>query len=136
MSDHIGRCKKKLDTELRQFFPSRYSDGGNVNIFSELKRETIAIHQSIIADFEERYEDRNKLEKVIRSIEDYILSRNPPRNFIDNSSDNSLIQMDLSFGKLCASLEEAGIKEPKNLTVFDFNTKLDYFQEKAKRAEK
>ena len=44
-----------------------------------------------------------------------------------------MLQMDLSFAKLCTSLEEAGIANPRLLSVFDFNVKINYFEEKNKK---
>ena len=85
----------------------------------------------IVADFEGG--DSEKYEKVVRSIDDHLMSMNEPGNFADGSSENVMLQMDLSFERLCTSIEEAGIKEPKKLTVFEFNSKLDYFEAKAKK---
>jgi len=64
-------------------------------------------------------------------IDSHILSINPPGNFSADSS--MLYDMDLSFGKLCAGMEESGISNPKKLSVFDFNAKLDYLEEKNKK---
>ncbi len=41
--------------------------------------------------------------------------------------------MDLSFARICTVMEESGIKDPKKLTVFEFNAKLDFLQQKNKQ---
>lgn len=51
-----------------------------------------------------------------------------------SSEANLFLQMDLSFSRLCTSMEEAGVQNPNKLTVFDFNVRLDYFEEKNKKA--
>lgn len=84
----------------------------------------------IIADFEKDEDQKEVQSKLIRSIDDYVMSLNAPKIFDSNSEDNALVAMDLSFEKLCTSMEEAGISTPKKLTVFEFNGKLDYFESK------
>lgn len=69
-------------------------------------------------------------EALIRSVDSYVISINTPKIFSNESEDNVLRGMDLSFENLCASMEEAGINNPKGLSVFEFNSKLDYFESK------
>lgn len=89
--------------------------------------------ESIVADSKKDYEERDKKEKVCQNIDEYILSINPPNDFRANSDENVVRGMELSFEKLCASMEEAGIKSPKNLTTFEFYSRLDFFQDKKKK---
>ena len=61
-----------------------------------------------------------------------MLSINSPKVFANESDDNILRAMDLAFQKLVTSMEEVGINKPNKLTVFEFNSKLDYFETKNK----
>lgn len=87
---------------------------------------------SIIADFNGKKEDSDRHKKVVESIDDYLLSLNPPNDFSANSPNNIIRDMELSFEKLCASMEEAGINSPKTLTVFEFYSRIDFFESKKK----
>ena len=39
-------------------------------------------------------------------------------------------KIDDSFHKLCASMEANGVQNPKNLTYYEFNSKISYFEER------
>lgn len=41
--------------------------------------------------------------------------------------------MDLEFETLCAALESNGVLNPKKLSVFEFNAKIDYFEKKTSK---
>jgi len=79
-------------------------------------------------------EETSKQTTIISSIDSYLTSLNTPNNFSISSDENVMLQMDLSFAKLCTSLEEAGIASPRLLSVFDFNVKINYFEEKNKKS--
>lgn len=136
MRDYYKRNKKKLNTELRLYFPRRHSDSRGANVLSELKRQTLSILDKVLADHEGREEDSINYEKTVRSIDDYLISRNPPGNFLDSSSENEIIRMDIAFQKVCTSMEEVGVKDPAKLTVFEFESKVDYYEDKAKKLKK
>ena len=90
----------------------------------------------VIALSEGGEEEAKKQDSVIRSIEGYVLSINSPKSFSNESEDNILRTTDLAFENLVTSMEEAGINAPKGLTVFEFNSKLDYFEKKNKQNAK
>ena len=88
----------------------------------------------ILADVEGNQEAVGKNEEIIRGINDYLISINPPSDF---SHKNSAVDaMDISFGKLCAHLEDAGVANAKNLSIYEFHIRMDFFDEKARRAKK
>lgn len=62
-----------------------------------------------------------------------MISLNPPKDFKFNNPENHLNQLDDSFESLCASMEEAGIKDPEKLTVFKFKKRIQYFKAKAQK---
>lgn len=59
----------------------------------------------------------------------------PPKIFNPSNPNNEITKMDLEFENICASLENEGIQNPKYLTVFEFNAKLQYFEKKYKKSE-
>jgi hypothetical protein len=116
---------------LESFFPDSHNGYGNANILSELKRESLNILKKIKLQHEGNNEEAEKLQKTIDNIQNYINSINPPRDF-SNTSNNVIKNIDKSFEKVCTSLEELGINNPKGLTLFEFKSKIEYFKNKNK----
>ena len=99
---------------------------------SELKRQNKSIIESIKADHEGRDSDRDNYDRIISNIDSYLLSLNEPKDFRESSEDNAVRNYELSHGRLVASMEESGVINPNQLTVFEFETRLDYLQSKKK----
>ena len=78
-----------------------------------------------------------KHKKKIDQVEKYLLQSSAPYNFNTGDPDNMPItkEMDLSFEKAIAAMEEAGFKNPKDLTVFEWNVRIDYMKESRKQSE-
>lgn len=60
---------------------------------------------------------------------DYISSVLTPKIFDHMVANNIVDQIDKSFIRLCTSLESNGISNPKLLPYYEFNAKIDYFEE-------
>lgn len=86
-----------------------------------------------MADIEGREEDKKKYEGIVSSIDEYFIAMRPPQDFSAKSANNAVNQIDLSFSKLCASLEDAGVQNPRDLSVYDFNVRLDFYYDKNKK---
>jgi len=70
---------------------------------------------------------------VCEQIDKYLTAINPPRDFNQSNHESILNEIDLSFERLCSSLEEAGVQQPKKMSVFEFNQRVDYYKEKHKK---
>ncbi len=55
---------------------------------------------------------------------------NRPKDFRVANADNILKDMDIAFEDVCAAMEEAGVNNPKKLSVFEFNQRIEYFNKK------
>lgn len=88
----------------------------------------------IISDFEGNQEDKEKYEKVVRSIDEYLIQLNRPKDFKLDNPENVLNNLDISFENLIAVLEESNVSNPKNLTVFEFYQRLQYYESKKSSA--
>ena len=132
---HYGN-QGKVIRRLEQSFPNRFSTAGQTNVFAEIKKQNNAIISSIIADFEQDQEKKLSSDKVVDEVNQYLISLNEPKDFGSRSTNNAVRYVELSFEKLCTSMEEAGINNPKGLTVFEFYAKLDYFEDKKKQIKK
>lgn len=133
MQRNHRRFKKKVNSELQSYFPHRFDKNRGANALSELKAQTLALINSIKADHEGDKEEKEKNDKIVASIEDFILSMVPPNSFKEDDTNNIIHHMEISFEKLCASMEEAGIHDPKRLTAFEFYSRMEYFQSKNKK---
>jgi len=69
----------------------------------------------------------------INSISDYQISLMKPNVFAEGHPENCIRKMDLAFEELCTNLEEFGVHNPKQLTVFEFYSKIAYFKSKKKK---
>lgn len=69
----------------------------------------------------------------IESIDQYKLTFLTPENFDGESAENVFKKMDMSFEYFCASLEEAGVQNPKQMTTFEFYSRVNYYRSKNKK---
>lgn len=63
-------------------------------------------------------------------IKDYFTGTIQPKNFDPFNPGNDLMKHEKDFESVCSSLEEAGIKDAKRMTVFEFYSRLEYFEKK------
>lgn len=78
-----------------------------------------------------RTED-DKLIPHINEFTDYQIERMTPTDFNESSQANKVRAIEASFETLCTNLEELGVSNPKQLTVFEFYSKIRYFKAKNK----
>ena len=71
--------------------------------------------------------------KAIVDSDNYLLSLMKPKDFDTNNYGSDINRIDSSFEKLCTTLEELGIHKPKELTLYEFESKILYFNEKNKK---
>lgn len=70
------------------------------------------------------------MQKDIDMIDRYLFDLYAPNEFNVKSKNNVLRDLDNTFQDICSTLEEAGVKEPKNLSVYEFNQRIIYFEKK------
>jgi hypothetical protein len=68
----------------------------------------------------------------VADIDDWLLEQAKPEIFDDGAPANVLTQHRRRFGQLCAALSEKGYPRPQEMSVFDFNSAVDYLNEKHK----
>lgn len=68
----------------------------------------------------------------INAITSYQVAIMNPKIFAYESPDNCIRKMEEAFENLCTNLEELGVMNPKQLTVFEFYSKIRYFKTKKK----
>lgn len=71
-----------------------------------------------------------KYNEIIKSIDEYLMSFHIPDVFDVRSSQNVIKSIDESFQSLCASLEANGTTGAADLTVFEFFSRIEYYEKK------
>lgn len=69
------------------------------------------------------------LDELLR-IKDFITGGISPKNFNPFDPHNDLLKHEKDFEGLVSSLEEAGIHGVKSMTVFEFYSRMEYFEKK------
>ncbi len=64
---------------------------------------------------------------------DYFLEINKPKDF-NPFVENCLIKMEQEFESMAAALAENGIVNASELTIFEFYSRVKYFEKKAKKS--
>ena len=64
---------------------------------------------------------------------DYFLEVNKPKDFAPYNSDNVLIAQEQEFESMVASLEENGVNNAGNLTVFEFYSRIKFYEKRSKK---
>ena len=69
---------------------------------------------------------------TVAEVDEWLLGQLTPQIFDDDSPANVLTEHRRRFGQLCAALSSLGYPRPQELTVFDFNSAVDYLNSKQK----
>lgn len=62
----------------------------------------------------------------------FFVDHNTPKSFNPYSPDNVLLSQEQDFESMCAALEENGVKDAGLMTVFEFYSRVKYFEKKSK----
>ena len=79
---------------------------------------------------------KDDLIRQMRVIAEYFLNQQKPLKFNPYEPDNILKNNDESFEEVCAVMEENGIDKPKQLSEFEFYSRLKYYKDKADQLKK
>lgn len=67
------------------------------------------------------------------SYRDFFLESSAPKSFNPFNSNNDLVQLDQQFESMAAALEENGIANVSELTIFEFYSRVKYFEKRSKK---
>lgn len=129
MTAQLEAVKKKIDTELRLYFPALFADSQVKEYYDLLKKRAIAVLENIVAGI-----DNPDATKEIEKLTTALITYSNPKSFA--GSDSEEIQFDRQFENLCLVLSEQLHVKPKEYSVLEFYNAFDFVQERAKQAEK
>lgn len=129
LTARLEAVKKKIDGELRLYFPSLFADSEVKEYYDLLKKRTLALLANIIAG-EKNPDKTPEIERLTTALITY----SNPKAFA--GSDGVEIQFDRQFENLCLVLSEQLHVKPKEYSVLEFYNAFEFVKEKAKQAEK
>ena len=129
LTAQLEAVKKKIDGELRLYFPGLFADSEIKEYYDLLKKRTMAVLANIIAGVKNP-DATPEIEKLTTALITY----SNPKTFA--GSDGVEIQFDRQFENLCLVLSEQLHVKPKDYTVLEFYNAFDFVKERAKQAEK
>ncbi len=129
LTAQLDAVKKKIDGELRLYFPGIFADSEIKEYYDLLRRRTLAVLENIIAG-KMNPDATPEIEKLTTALITY----SNPKSFA--GSDGVEIQFDRQFENLCLVLSEQLHVKPKEYSVLEFYNAFDFVQERAKKAEK
>lgn len=126
LAEGLRSVKKKIDSELRVYFPRLFDNSEIKEYFDLLKARTVKILECIQANVPESAE----IERLTNALLTYF----KPQNF--SGRESAEIAFDRQFEDLCLALSEQLHVRPKELTVLEFYNAFDFLQERARKAQK
>lgn len=129
LTAQLEAVKKKIDTELRTYFPVLFADSTVKEYYDLLKKRTLGVLQNII-DGVDRPDATPEIEKLTTALITY----SNPKCF--SGPESAEIQFDRQFENICLVLSEQLHVKPKEYTVLEFYNAFDFVQERARQLEK
>lgn len=127
LENELDQVKKKLEGELKGYFPEYFSDDALVNLLAQLQQKNALQLQYLLTE-------ENAILPRVTEIEKHLLSTAAPQNFDLNDPKNAVYQHESAFEALCTQLEDAGAQSVATLSVFSFYHKVRYYDRKFKSA--
>jgi hypothetical protein len=128
MTAQLEAVKKKIDEELRLYFPKLFEDTTLKEYYDRLKRRTVIILQTIING-----EASEKEEKEIDDITASLITYFNPQNFM--GSDSVEIKHDKQFENMCLLLSQNLHVNPKDFNVLEYYNAFEYIKETARKMQ-
>lgn len=124
----LDEVKKKIDEDLRLFFPSIFEDAETKQYYDILKKRTILALDEIIHGEDD--ETRKQIEKLTTEL----ITFQPAKTF--QGSESLEITYEKNYSKICHLISHYINNDPKEFSVTEFYTAFEYVQEYMKAKAK
>lgn len=125
LTDLLDSVKKKIDAELRVYFPNLYEDAEAKEFFEKVRQRTMMVLRNIVAGVE-----TPDTTKDVDTITSELITYARPQTY--TGSDSVEIRFDRQFENLCLILSTQLNVQPKQFTVMEFYNAFEFLKEKAK----
>lgn len=123
MSEIVESLKKKLDSELKLYFPAIFEDSSLKEYYDKLKVRTKVVLEGII-------EDKDVFDELER-IDFSLLNYSKPKCFIGKESEE--IKFDKQFENMCLLIGQKLNKDAKLMNVLEYYNAFDYIRNENKK---
>lgn len=118
--------KKKIDEELRQYFPKVFEDATAKEYYDELRHRTLLVLDEIINGCDRRAE--------IDRLTEELMMYSKPQMF--SGSESVEILHDRQFERMCLVMAQTLNIEPKRYTVMEFYSAFELLQDQTRERER
>jgi len=123
ISEIVEALKKKLDSELKLYFPAIFEDSSLKEYYDKLKVRTKVVLEGII-------EDKDVFDELER-IDFSLLNYSKPKCFIGKESEE--IKFDKQFENMCLLIGQKLNKDAKLMNVLEYYNAFDYIRNENKK---
>jgi hypothetical protein len=123
ISEIVESLKKKLDSELKLYFPAIFEDSSLKEYYDKLKVRTKVVLEGII-------EDKDVFDELER-IDFSLLNYSKPKCFIGKESEE--IKFDKQFENMCLLIGQKLNKDAKLMNVLEYYNAFDYIRNENKK---
>ena len=127
LTGRLDSVKKKIDEELRAYFPKMFDDVSLKEYYDKLRRRTLLILDSVATG-------NTSNATQIKNITDELVTYFNPQSF--SGQDNAEVQYDRQFEDTCLLISQNLHTSAKGYTVLEYYNALEYLKEEAKKARK
>lgn len=126
LNEEFDSVKKKIESDLLQYFPQMFDDSNAKEYFDLLRRRTLSVLDGIISG----KADDNEIERITTELLVY------SKPYLFSGAESAEIQFDKQFDKMCHIISYHLNVSPKDYTVTEYYSAFDYIKEiiKAKKA--
>lgn len=125
----LEAVKKKIDDELRLYFPRLFDDATLKEYYDKLKQRTIVVLRTII-DGRATEADAKEIDDITAELITYF----NPQEF--TGSDGVEVKHDRQFENMCLILSQNLHVDPKKFTVLEYYNAFEYIKEQARKASR
>ena len=124
VNDALDDSKKKLEEELRAYFPKYFNDIDEKKAHDWQRKKLLIMLEGIIDD------NLDGSEKQLKKHEAELLSRYKPKDFV--TKDSVAIACDKNFEQTCLVIAQKSGLDPKQMTVQQYYSALENIERQTK----
>jgi hypothetical protein len=122
LNGFMESIKKKINQELRLYFPGRFDDAAVKEYYDKLKQRVLLMLDTLINE----NDNSNKIEQI----DSFMLTLSKPQLF--SGKESAEIKFDKQFEEMCLFLADQLSVEPKKMTVLVYYQTFEYLKKKLK----
>lgn len=126
---HLDAVKKKIDDELRLYFPRLFDDATIKEYYDILKQRTIVVLRTVI-EGRATEEDAKEIDNITGELITYF----NPQEF--SGPDGVEVKHDRQFENMCLILSQNLHVDPKKFTVLEYYNAFEYIKEQSKKEKR